>query len=123
MEDKYFRSFLNGTGRIVYLDPGNQGNPPGDVPYTGGTYQFIPEYAFQGAGHVQTDVLAVPPSFRDWGQMGVNIFDASGETGGGVSLNQQAALFRESLLFYDVKTGLYYNLGSSLAGSGDDETL
>ena len=113
--ERFLNEFLDGTQANVFLNPGNMGNPPGGAPVQvsgNGGSGFIPDYAYQGIGHVMTDIQSIPPDYRDWGQIGLNVGDPSGLTGGGISNTTAVDLAMERLLWVDPKTQFYYDLGN-----------
>lgn len=102
-------NFFRGVGGIR-PDPGNEANAPGDPPIPGGTYQFVQtEMVF---GPSRMNVPVTPPAFVDWGQYGVQVYDPSGNTGGGVYSGDATETPDENDLYFDASTGLYYDLGN-----------
>lgn len=106
------RQMITGLGHKMSLDPGNAGNPPGNPPVQYGSYEYIQSFAFQGIGHYATDIADVPPGYTDWGQMGVNVGDASGLRGGGYYSDPQVDMPVEQDMYFDQSSGLYYDLGN-----------
>lgn len=105
-----FKTLFSGLGYVPPPQPGNTANAPANPSVQTGSYGFIIPQMFDGVGTRISDIPEIPPAFRDWGQMPLNLYGLSGLEGGGSTgavpnVNQGAALY------YDPDSGSYVDLG------------